>query len=58
MDCGSATLNQAQAELAYPEKRYHRDAVYEACSFMSETQVDLFIQKTIGELAEHEGNPG
>ncbi|MER6374865.1 hypothetical protein ABT255_42385 [Streptomyces mirabilis] len=55
--CGDAVIDEARAELINPVN-LHREAAYRACDGLTQAQVDGMIWKTIGEIADHEGNQG
>ncbi|WP_162489348.1 hypothetical protein [Streptomyces olivochromogenes] len=55
--CSTLIIDEARAELIDPTN-WHREPVYRACDGITEPVVDNMIQQTIGEIADHEGNPG
>ncbi|TQJ91215.1 hypothetical protein [Streptomyces sp. SLBN-31] len=55
--CSTLIMDEARAELIDPADR-HREPVYRACDGITEPVVDNMIQKTIGEIAEHENDQG
>ncbi|MGW4981947.1 hypothetical protein [Streptomyces mirabilis] len=55
--CSTLIIDEARAELVDPTNR-HREPVYRACDGIAEPVVDSMIQKTIGEIAEHENDQG
>lgn len=53
--CSTLIIDEARAELINPVNR-HREPVYRACDGITEPVIDNMIQKTIGEIAEHEND--
>ncbi|MCX4458737.1 hypothetical protein OOK58_43290 [Streptomyces sp. NBC_01728] len=55
LDCGTAVVDEARAELINPLNR-HREAAYRACEGLTHAQVDGMIWKATGELGEQEND--